>query len=98
MATLNETCALLFRAKVAIKGIIIPNLSEPFRLLCPKSKKEECDQRDLNISDQFETLMPCSTIYLPGMRARFLQKLTTGNSSIAKKTSWFTIFEGRILK
>ena len=24
-----------------------------------KSKKEECDQRDLNISDQFETLIPC---------------------------------------
>ena len=32
------------------------------------------------------------------MGARLLQKLTTGNSSIGKETSWFTSFEGRILK
>ena len=32
------------------------------------------------------------------MRARLLQKLATRNPSIGKKTSWFTFFEGRILK
>ena len=85
MATLNETCALTSRTNVAKKGMIIPNLSETLRLPCPKSKKMECDQRDLNISDQFETLIPCSTIYFLGIRARLLQKLATGNSSIGKK-------------
>ena len=49
-----------------------------------KSKKEECDQRDLNISDQFETLILCSTIFFLGMKAQLLQKLATGNSSIGK--------------
>ena len=76
----------------------IPNLSETLRLLCSKSKMEECDRRDLNISDQFETLIPYSTIYFLGMRAQLLQKLATGNSSVGKKTPWFTIFEGKILK
>ena len=42
-------------------------------------KNEKCDQRDINISDQFETLIPCSTIHFLGMRARFLQKLAIGN-------------------
>ena len=63
----------------------IPNLSETLRLLCSKSKKEECGQRDLFFSDQFETLIPCSTIYFLGVRARLLQKLATGNYSIGKK-------------
>ena len=73
----------------------IPNLSETLRLLCSKSKEEGCDRRDLF---QFETLIPCSTIYFLEMRARLLQKLATGNSSLGKKTSGFKIFEGRILK
>ena len=51
----------------------IPNLSETLRLLCPKSKKDECDQRDLDIFDQFETLIPCLTIYFLGLRARLLK-------------------------
>ena len=59
-------------------------------------KKEGCDLRDFNISDQFKTLIPCSTIYFLGIRARLSQKLATVNSSIGKKDSWFTIFEGRI--
>ena len=53
---------------------------------------------DLNISDQFETLIPFSTIYFLGVRIRPLQKLSTGNSCICKKNSWFTIFVGRILR
>ena len=32
------------------------------------------------------------------MIAQLLQKLATGNSSVGKRTSWFTIFEGRIVK
>ena len=64
---------------LAKNGMNIPNLSETLRLLCPKSKKEECDQRDLNVSDQFETLLACSSIYFLGMRARLLQKLATRN-------------------
>ena len=98
VATLSKTCAFISRTNVAEKGMTVLNLSEALRLLCSKSKKEECDQRDLNISDQFETLILCSAIYFLGMRARLLQKLATGNSPISKKTSWFTMFEGRILK
>ena len=98
VATLTKTCVLISRTNVAEKGMTAPNLSETLRLLCSKSKKEECDQRDLNISDQLETLIPCSTLCFLGMRARLLQKLAPGNSSISKKTSWFTMFEGRILK
>ena len=98
VATLNETGALTSRSNVAKKGTIIPNLSETLRLPYPKSKKKECVQRDLNISDQFETLISCSTIYFLGIKAQLLQKLVTGNSSIGKKTSWFIVFEGRILK
>ena len=90
MATLNETCALTSRTNVTKKGVIIPNLSETLRLPFPKSKKKECDQRDLIISDQFETLITCSTIYFLGIRARLLQKLATGNSSIVKKN--FTVY------
>ena len=71
---------------------------ETLRLTCPISKKKQCAQRDLNISDQIETLIPCSTKYFLGVRAQHLQKLVPGNSSIGKKTSWFTTFEGRILK
>ena len=93
VATLNETCALTSRVNVAKKAMTIPNLLETLRLPCPKLKKKECDQRDLNISDQFETLIPCSTTYFLRMRARLLQKLATGKSSIGKKNSWFTIFE-----
>ena len=85
MATLNETCALTSRTNEAKKGVVIPNLSETLRLPCPKSKKKECDQRDLSISDQFETLVPCSTIYFLGIRAWLLQKLVTGNFSIGRK-------------
>ena len=69
VATLNETCAPTSRANVAEKVMIIPNLSETLRLPCPKSKKKECDQRDLNISDQLETLILCSAIYFLGIRA-----------------------------
>ena len=85
VATLNETCALASRTNIAKKGMIIPNLSETLRFPCPKSKKKECDQRNLNISDQFETLIPCSIIYFLGLRAQLLQKLVTGNSSRGKK-------------
>ena len=70
---------------VAEKGMTIAILSKTFRLLCSKSKTEEPDQRDLNISDQIETLIPCSTIYFLGMRAQLLQKLATGNSSIPSR-------------
>ena len=98
MASLNETCALTSEANVAKKGMTIPNLSKTIRLFCPKSKKEECDQKNFNISDQFKTLIPCSTIYFLGMIAQLLPKLATGNSSIGKRTSWFTIFEGRTPK
>ena len=59
MATLSKTLALTARIYVDQKGMTIPNLSETLRLFCSKSKKEECDRRDLNISDQFETLTPC---------------------------------------
>ena len=45
---------------------------------------------DLNISDQFETLIPCSAIYFLGMRAQILQKLATGSSSRDKKWLWFS--------
>ena len=62
VATLSKTCTLTARTNVAEKGMTIPNLSETLRLLCSKSKKEECNRRDLNISDQFESLIPCSTI------------------------------------
>ena len=64
VATLNETCPLKFRINVAKKGTTIPLIS-----LCPKSKKEKCDQMDLNISDQLETLIPFSTIYFLGVRS-----------------------------
>ena len=37
--------------------MIIPNLLETLRLPCPKSNKKECDQRNLNISDQFENYL-----------------------------------------
>ena len=43
VATLNKTFALTSRTSVAKKGMTVPNLSETLRLLCPKSKKEECD-------------------------------------------------------
>ena len=58
---------------------------------------EEFDRIDLNISDSFETLVPCSIIYFLGIKARLSQKLATGNSK-GKKTSRFKIFEDRILK
>ena len=45
---------------------------------------------DLNISDQFETLIPYSAIYFLGMRAQILQKLATGSSSRDKKRLWFS--------
>ena len=86
VATSNETCALMSRTNVAKKDMIIPNLSETLRLPCPKWKKKECDKRDLNISNQFETLIHCSTIYFLGITARVLQKLATGKSTIGKKT------------
>ena len=82
VTTLNETYVLTSTTNVAKKGMIIPNLSETLRL---PSKKKECDQRDLNISDQFEPFISCSTIYFLGIRARLLGKLATGNSSIDKK-------------
>ena len=86
VATLNETCRFKSRIFVAKEGMMtIPNLSETLRFLWPKPKKEECDQRDLNISDEFETLITSSTIYFLGMRARPLQRLSTRNSFIGKK-------------
>ena len=85
MATLKETCVLTSRTNVAKKCMINPNLSETLRVLCPKSKNKECDQTNLNISDQFETLIPCSAIYFLGIRSRLLQKLATGSSSMGKK-------------
>ena len=69
-----------------------------FCLCSSKSKKEECDQKVLNIYDQIKTLLLSSTIYFLGMSARLSQKLSTENSSLGKKTSRFTIFEGRSLK
>ena len=85
MVTLNETCTLTSRTSAAKKSMVILNLSETLRLHFPKSKKKEWNQRDLIISDQVETLIPCSTIYFLGIKARLLQKLATGNSSIGKK-------------
>ena len=43
VATLSETFALTAITNVAEKGMTIPNLSETLRLVCSKSKKEECD-------------------------------------------------------
>ena len=97
VAALNEASALTWRTYVAQKSMTIPNLSETLGLLCPKPKME-CNQMDLNISDQCETLIPCSTIYFLVLRARLLQNLATESSSIGRKTSWFAIFEGIILK
>ena len=95
VATLNETCRFTSRTFVAREGMMtIPNLSETLRLLWLKPKKEECDQRDLNISDEFETLIPSSTIYFPGMRARPLQILSTRNSFIGKKNFMVYNFGG----
>ena len=51
MATLNETFALTSRTDEAKKVMIIPNFSETLRLSYSKSKKKECDQKDLNVSD-----------------------------------------------
>ena len=48
-----------------------------FDAIALNKKKQECDQRDLSISDQFETLIPYSTIYFLGMKARLLQNLAT---------------------
>ena len=76
IATLNETCALTSRTNVARKGMVIPYLSETLRLSCPKLNMKQCDQRDLNISDYFEILIPCSTIYFLGIRAQLLQKIS----------------------
>ena len=90
LATLNETCALTSAINVAKKGMTILNLSETLRFVCPKSKKEECDQMDLNVSDQFERLTPFSTTYFLEMRTRLLQKLATENSSIGKKNFVFS--------
>lgn len=59
--------------------------------------KEEFEERDLKISDQFETFVSCSNIYFLGMGAQLLQKLAT-NSSRGKTPSKFTICECRILK
>ena len=61
------------------------------------SLKEEFEERDLKISDQFETFVSCSNIYFLGMGAQLLQKLAT-NSSRGKTLSKFTICECRILK
>ena len=82
IAPLSKSCALTARTYVAEKDMTIPNLSERLRLLRTKSKKEESDRRDLNISDRRENLIPCSIIYLE-MRARLLTITgITGNSSI----------------
>ena len=61
IATLSKTCALTASTYVAEERMTIPNLSETLRLLCSKSKNEEWDQSDLNMSDQFESVIPCST-------------------------------------
>ena len=61
IATLSKTCALTASTYVTEEGMTIPNLSETLRLLCSKSKKEEWDQSNLNIFDQFESVIPCST-------------------------------------
>ena len=97
MAILNETCALTSRTNEAKKVMIIPNLSETLRLPCPKSKKKNYDQRDLNISDQFENHRVEPYTFWE-LEHDFYKKLVTGNSSLGKKTSWFAAFEGRILK
>ena len=84
MASFNETRALTSRTNVAEKGMIIPNLSETLRLPCPKSKKKECDQKDLNISDQFENhLVQPYTFW--ELEHDFYKKLVTGYSSIGRK-------------
>ena len=98
-----------FGTLLSCSATFLPEVSEPvlevknvttinFWRYSSKSKKKERDQRDLNISEKFETLLPCSTIYFLVMRARLLQKLATRNFSIGKNRSRFTIFEGRILK
>ena len=78
--------------------MIIPNLSETLDYLALNQKRRSVTKGTLLSSDQFETLIPGSNIYFLGIRARVLPQLANGNSSIGKKTSWFTIFEGRILK
>ena len=44
--------------------------------------KSEWYQKDLNISDQFETLISCSTKYFLGISARLSQKQAKENFSI----------------
>ena len=68
-----------------------------FWFCCSKSKKEECNQKYLNVSDQCETLVPCSVKYFLGMSARHSQKLSTKIFCIDRKTSRFTIIDVRIL-
>ena len=84
VASFNETHALTSRKNAAEKGIIIPNLSETLRLPCLKSKKKECDRRDLNISDQFENHVVQPYTFWE-LEHDFYQKLVTGYSSIGKK-------------
>ena len=49
------------------------------------NQKSECEKRDLNISDQFETLMHCSTIHFLGTNAQLSQKPATESSFKDKK-------------
>ena len=58
LPVLNEASALTWRTYVAKKIMTIPNFSETLGLLCSNSKMEACNQMDLNISDQCETLIP----------------------------------------
>ena len=41
--------------------------------------------KELNIPDQFETLIPCLATYFLGLSAQPLQKLATEDSSRGKK-------------
>ena len=59
---------------------------------------QECYQRDFNIFDKLETLIPLSAIYFLEKSVRLSQKHPTKNSYLGKKKSMFKMFEGRNLK
>ena len=76
VATFNETRAPTSRKNVAKQGTVMPNWSKTFQIFWLHFSVFY-DQRDLNISDQYEALIPSSSIYFLGMRVQLLQKLAT---------------------
>ena len=70
VTTFNETGAATSRKYAAEQGIMMVKNIKTFYFwrYRSKSKKEECEQRELKISDQFEILICCSTICFLGIK------------------------------